>query len=167
MKRIFYILSPLLLLPKLALANPACIVCTVAIGASLEIARKLGINDNIVGLWVGALLALLGYWTILWFDKKGWNFKARNFVIMLLSFSVIAFIYRDGFVYTPKIIGFLYIDSFLFATLLGAASYIYTQKLYSWLKTHNHGHAHFPFEKVVLPLTVLGIFSTILTYYPL
>ena len=31
------------------LANPACVVCTVAIGASLEIARILGISDDIVG----------------------------------------------------------------------------------------------------------------------
>lgn len=54
-----------------ALANPACIVCTVAIGASLEISRKLGISDDIVGLWTGALFSLLGYWTILWFEKKG------------------------------------------------------------------------------------------------
>lgn len=55
---------------KTALANPACMVCTVAIGASLEIARALGISDEIVGLWAGAMFALLGYWLILWFDKK-------------------------------------------------------------------------------------------------
>lgn len=55
---------------KTALANPACMVCTVAIGASLEIACALGISDEIVGLWAGAMFALLGYWLILWFDKK-------------------------------------------------------------------------------------------------
>ena len=58
-----------------ALANPACAVCTVAIGASLEIARKLGVADAVVGLWAGALLTLLGYWTILFFDKKTGAFR--------------------------------------------------------------------------------------------
>ena len=54
-----------------ALANPACAVCTVAVGASLEIARKLGVDDSVVGVWAGAFLTLLGFWLIKWFDKKG------------------------------------------------------------------------------------------------
>ena len=44
-----------------ALANPACIVCTVAIGASLEISRKLGICDDIVGLWTVFSARILDY----------------------------------------------------------------------------------------------------------
>lgn len=167
MKLMLSLISTFILLPKLAFSNPACIVCTVAIGASLEIARKLGISDNIVGLWAGALLALLGYWTILWFDKKGWNFKGRNFILMALSLSVIGFMYLGDFTYAPTTIGILYIDSFLFSSLIGAAIYIYSQKLYIWLKALNHNQAHFPFEKVFLPLALLGIFSTILNYYPL
>lgn len=80
--KLFLILTAILASSKAALANPACMVCTVAIGASLEIARALGISDEIVGLWAGAMFALLGYWLILWFDKKigtlrqGYNFNA-------------------------------------------------------------------------------------------
>ena len=33
-----------------AWANPACAVCTVAVGASLEIARQLGVDDSVVGV---------------------------------------------------------------------------------------------------------------------
>lgn len=69
MKVILFLIS-FLLIPVKSFANPACAVCTVAIGASLSIARKLGVSDSIVGLWAGALLTLLGYWTILFFDKK-------------------------------------------------------------------------------------------------
>ena len=53
-----------------ALANPACAVCTVAVGASLGIARKMGVDDSVVAVWSGAFLALLGYWTLKWMDKK-------------------------------------------------------------------------------------------------
>ena len=67
-------LSAILLAAKNALANPACAVCTVAVGASLEVARRYGFDDAVVGVWAGAFLALLGYWFILWFDNKGWNF---------------------------------------------------------------------------------------------
>ena len=91
-----------------ALANPACIVCTVAIGASLEISRKLGISDDIVGLWTGALFSLLGYWTILWFEKKGWYFAGRNAILMLACIASSGFVYLGLLPYTPKIIGFLY-----------------------------------------------------------
>ena len=75
-----------------ALANPACIVCTVAIGASLEISRKLGISDDIVGLWTGALFSLLGYWTILWFEKKWWYFAGRNANLMLACIASYGFV---------------------------------------------------------------------------
>ena len=43
-----------------AFANPACAVCTVAVGASLEIARRMGVDDGVVGVWSGAFLLLLG-----------------------------------------------------------------------------------------------------------
>lgn len=41
-------------------ANPACAVCTVAIGASLEIARQLGVDDCVVGVWAGAFYPFWG-----------------------------------------------------------------------------------------------------------
>lgn len=150
-----------------AFANPACVVCTVAIGASLEIARKLGISDNIVGLWAGALFALLGYWLILWFDKKNWYFRGRDSILMLSSITMIGFIYMGELIYSPQIIGFLYIDQFLLASLCGAGLYIFSQKFYAFMKKRNNGHAHFPFEKVVLPLALLFVVSFILDFYSL
>ena len=62
---LFLSLALLLAFSTKALANPACAVCTVAVGASLEIARHYGVDDAVVGVWAGALLALLGYWLIL------------------------------------------------------------------------------------------------------
>ena len=165
MKLLLTILG-LILLPVTATANPACVVCTVAIGASLEIARKLGISDNVVGLWAGAFLAILGYWTILWFDKKNWHFKGRNFWLMAASIAMIGFIYAGTLTYDPQIFGFIYIDPFLLASIVGAITYILSQRFYQWLKQKNGGHAHFPFEKVVLPLVFLFAISALITYYP-
>jgi hypothetical protein len=143
----------ILLTQSLTFANPACAVCTIAIGASLELARYLGVSDNIVGLWSGALLSLIGYWTILWFDKKNWKFRGRDTLLMLLSLSMIAFVYIKEIQYYPKIFGFL--DSFLFSTIIGFVIFILSQVFYQWIKAKNGGHAHFPFEKVVLPLVLL------------
>ena len=91
-------------------ANPACAVCTVGVVVGLEVARNLGVDDGVIAIWAGALLALIGYWTILWFEKKGWSFKFRNELIMLISLSMILGVYIKDLVYTPKPILFFYID---------------------------------------------------------
>ena len=150
-----------------AYANPACAVCTVGVAVGLEIARNLGVDDGVIAVWAGALLALIGYWTILWFDKKGWNFAFRNVLLMILSLSMIGGVYIKDLVYTPKPILIFYMDPFLFCSLLGALILIYSSKLYQWMKARNGGHAHFPFEKVVLPILALTIAGWAVNYLQL
>lgn len=155
-----------LMMAKNALANPACAVCTVAVGASLEVARRYGFDDAVVGVWAGAFLALLGYWFILWFDKKGWQFFGRDLLLMAVSVGTIGAMYFH-IPYQPKIIGIFYMDPLLFSTILGALTFIYVSKFYQWMKAKNGGHAHFPFEKVVLPVVALVLLSVYFNYYPI
>lgn len=151
-----------------AYANPACAVCTVAVGASLELARSLGVDDSVVGVWAGALLALLGYWLILWFDKKNWHFYGRDFLLMVISVGSIGFMYMGEIEYRPQIIAYVFnLDALLFSTILGAVVFIYSSKFYQWMKAKNGGHAHFPFEKVVVPVVALALVSTWFYYNPL
>ena len=156
------IFSLLYILP--AYANPACAVCTVGVAVGLEIARNLGVDDGVIAVWAGALLALIGYWTILWFDKKGWNFKFRNSLLMILSVSMIAGVYIKDLTYSPKPILIFYMDPFLFCSILGALILIYSSVFYQWMKAKNGGHAHFPFEKVVLPIAALTIAGYAVNY---
>ena len=135
-------------------ANPACTtLCPVLLGASLGIARKLGVKDEVVGVLFGALLVVVGYWFIRFFEKRNWNFKGRNLILMTLSVASVGFVYINTLVYKPMLHwNLLYIDSFLLATLCGAAAHIFGVHLYAYLKEKNGGHAHFPFEKVVVPI---------------
>ena len=98
-----------------ALANPACAVCTVAVGASLEIARHFGVDDSVVGVWAGAMLVMIGFWTIKWFDAKGWVFKGRDWLIQIISVAMIGFVYISEIPYNAQVIGIFYIDPFLFS----------------------------------------------------
>ena len=148
-------------------ANPACAVCTVGVVVGLEVARKLGVDDGVSGIWAGALLALIGYWTILWFDKKGWNFKFRNSILMLSSLALLGGVYIKDLVYTPKPILIFYIDPFLFCGIVGSLILIYSSVFYQWMKAKNGGHAHFPFEKVVLPIAALALASYAVDYVQL
>lgn len=150
-------------LPVNLMANPACPVCTIAIGAGLDIARRLGVPDSVVGLWAGAMLALLGYWTLKFMDKKRWNFFGRDVVVMLASIAMIGFVYLGVTQYNPvQICGVFVMDLVLFGTICGAIIFILTSKLYQWMKEKNGGHAHFPFEKVVLPVVALAVASWIM-----
>ncbi|MGN0903869.1 MAG: hypothetical protein ACI4PW_01810 [Alphaproteobacteria bacterium] len=155
-----------------ALANPACAVCTIAVGASLEIARRLGVADTVIGVWFGAFLILMFFWLVKWFDKKNWNFTGRNILLFVLTFSLAVFLYVDFFgpavlVYSPQPILIFYLDPFLFSTLLGAGVLYYSSEFYQWMKRRNGGHAHFPFEKVVVPIVALGLLSAVFYYYPM
>ena len=81
---------------------------------------------------------------------------------------MIGFIYIDEVEYAPVVIWHLfYMDVILFSAILGMLVYIGSQKLYQFMKQRNGGHAHFPFEKVVLPLVMLLIASVLVTYFPL
>ena len=145
-----------------AFANPACAVCTVAIGATLSISRRLGVCDNAVAVWVGAFLVIMGYWLIKWFDKKNWHFFGRDVLLILLSFSVIAGLYIHHLQYNPC---FWFFDAFTLCAIAGGVVYILSQKLYEYMKRRNGGHAHFPFEKVVMAIGSLLITSVIIAWF--
>ncbi|MBE6450484.1 MAG: hypothetical protein E7016_00795 [Alphaproteobacteria bacterium] len=162
---LFFLFS--LFFVKSVLANPACAVCTIAVGASLEIARKLGVDDSVVGVWAGAFLVLLGYWTIKWFDKKNWHFKGRDFIILVTSVAMIGFMYISQLEYHAEVIGIFYLDPFLFSTIAGAVVLVLSSDFYQWMKKKNGGHAHFPFEKVFVPVASLFLLSAYFYYFPL
>lgn len=162
MKKLLGLLA--LMLPSVAMANPACPVCTIAIGAALPITRRMGVPDVTVGVWAGALLAILGYWIIKFMDRRGWRFWGRNVLVLALSVATIGFAYLGSVRYSPcEYFGVINMDPLLFGTIVGAVLFIVTEKIYDWMKAHNGGHAHFPFEKVVLPVVVLALASWLLT----
>ena len=152
---------------KNTFANPACAVCTVAVGASLEIARRMGVDDGVVGVWAGAFLLLIGYWTLKWMDNKGLKFRGRDFLVLTSSVLMILFVYISELVYTPKAILIFWIDPFLFATICGALVLHYSSEFYQWMKRKNGGHAHFPFEKVVVPVIALCLIAKLFSYIEL
>lgn len=150
-----------------AFAGPACPVCMVTVGASLYLAEKSGLDECVIGVWSGALLAIFGYFLIRYFNKKNWNYKGRDFSLMALSIGSIGFLYLGDLPYEPVIIGFLYIDSFLLSNILGAFVFITGINFYAWMKEKNGGHAHFPFEKVVIPVLFTALLSVLFYFYPL
>ena len=44
---------------------------------------------------------------------------------------------------------------------------VWSSDFYQWMKARNGGHAHFPFEKVAVPVVALLLVSAYFYYYPL
>ena len=144
-------------------ANPvACAFCTVAIAGGLGISRMLGVDDMVIGVWVGAALLTLSQWTIYYFEKKNIN----NIFVKILSYigwySLIIPLYlgkNPNIIFNlNRVIG---IDSFVFSIIIGTLVLLGSSKLYYFMKEKNGGKPHFPFEKVALPVCSLLIVSLI------
>ncbi len=138
-----------------------CAVCTAAIISGLGLSRWLRVDDTVSGVWIGALLVTIIYYTIVLFQKWKLNFFGRDFLISLIYFAAV-------FVplYSGKIIGHPLnriwgIDKFIIGAFVGSIIFILSVMFYAWLKRKNGGHAHFPLEKVTIPVVALILTSTI------
>ena len=158
------VLFAALLLPVAAHAIVACPVCTIAVGACLEISRKLGVDDSVVGIWTGALTIIMAAWIIEFCKMRKWNFKFRDTLIVVLSYALYIPLYFTGtIVYKGHELWGQ--DAFLMGMIIGTIALVGSSKTYDYMKKHNGGHAHFPFEKVVLPLAVLALLSFLFNNY--
>jgi hypothetical protein len=157
-------LGTLTVLFHAVLATPVqavCPVCAIAVGAGVGFSRYLGVDDLITGLWVGGLLVSLIMWTLEWLAKKNRHFSGMEWWMSLAYFAlVVAPLYWLNIIGTHKHLLWM-MDRLLVGITLGSLVFFGGAALYQYLKKKNNGHAHFPFEKVVMPVAPLLILSAI------
>ena len=147
-----------LLIAKHALA--VCPICTIAVGAGVGLSRWLGIDDAITGLWVGGLIVSMIIWTEGWLDKKNIRFKGRIYADIVGYFLLIVVpLYYSGIIGNPQNVYFYGLDKLLFGIITGSIAFWFGASWYFHLKEKNNGHAYFPFQKVVMPISPLIILS--------
>ena len=147
-------------------ANPiACPVCAVMIVSGLSISRLLGVNDYVVGIWTGALILAMSNGITIFLKKKNINNKLLNVTIYIADYCMIIPLYIGK---NPQLIfnseKILFIDAFIFSMAVGSLVLFTTSRLYYYMKSKNNNKAHFPFEKVVLPVVVLVLVSVVFQY---
>jgi hypothetical protein len=160
----FLLLAAYLLLPQAASA--VCPVCTVAVVGGIELSRYLGVDDSITGLWVGGLTVSLIFWTIDWLNRKNIRFKGRKILVVLGYYILVVlplYLLKIIHLRLPRYETFCGcgIDKMTVGLASGSIVFLIGALLYTYLKKKNGGHAHFPFEKVVLPIAPLIILSII------
>ncbi|KKR49094.1 MAG: hypothetical protein UT86_C0001G0066 [Candidatus Magasanikbacteria bacterium GW2011_GWC2_40_17] len=158
-KILLLILGIFLTMPGIAQAF--CPVCTIAVGAGVGFSRWLGIDDTISGLWVGGLTVSLIAWTIDWFNRKKIKFIGRKIITTIFYYALIAApLFWIGIIGHPfnKMWG---VDKLLLGIIVGSIFFFLVGFFYQFLKKKNGGHAHFPLQKVAMPVGVLIILSLV------
>jgi hypothetical protein len=142
-------------------AQAVCPVCTFAVGAGLGLARWFGVDDLVTGLWIGALTLSMTAWTVNWLAKRGKRFAA-DFWVLLAAYVVMIFVplWFQGIVGHP-LNTFWGVDKIILGSAIGGVVFAIMAKAYEILKAKNGGHAHFPFQKVVMPVAPLLALSLV------
>lgn len=162
--KILYLFGSLYLLAATK-AFAMCPVCTIAVGVGVGLTRKYGVDDTISGLWVGALLVSASMWTINWLKSKKWNFWGMNFIVPAVLYAITLIPMYQKNIISQKILGDHFqtlwgVDKLLLGIAIGSIVFLVTASIYQYFKNKNK-KAHFPFEKVVLPVSTLVIFSIV------
>jgi len=160
MRKYYLILSLAILgLIKPLAAQAICPVCTIGVAAGLGLSRWLGIDDTISGIWIGAITVSLTLWTHDWLLKKkitSWWSQLLN-VTLWFGGIVIPMVIYDIIGHPANVVWGM--DKLLFGITGGTMIFFGSVKLYEYLKKANGGHAHFPYEKVAIPLFLLTVLS--------
>jgi len=143
-------------------AKPAyatCPVCIITVGGGLWIADKLGVDDLIASIWIGALVTALA---TTWADKGkliklpkakiSWTIIFYALTILTLEIS--------GKLDSPycKIWG---VCKIWLGVTIGTIAFWLGIWLDRWLRTKNKDKVFFPFQKVVAPVLTTVMASLI------
>lgn len=142
-------------------AMAVCPVCTVAVGAGLEGARLLGVDDVITGIWAGGLTLSLFFWTAGWLKKRGVNnLWWQIFVPLIVCYGLLVAVYlMPGVEFGVNTLWG--IDKFLLGVIVGTIAFYLGARWYAKIKRDNGGHAKFAFQKVVVPISFLLVATLI------
>lgn len=162
-----YLLTSLLFLLSLIFAVPAkavCPICTVAVVGGLGISRWLGIDDSIMGIWIGGLILSSGFWMADFINKKGWKIPYPELLSILV---MVLFVIPP--LYWAHIMGaagntLWGIDKILLGTMIGTILFYAGVRLDRWLRTTNDGKVYIYYQRVIAPvgLLTLGSFALFL-----
>jgi hypothetical protein len=142
--------------------HAVCPLCTVAVGAGAGLMKRLGIDDTITGLWIGALLASSIAWTINILNSYQIRFIGRKPLVAVIFVLLFVWpLYHYNFLWVPR--NTLWgIDKVIFGLVLGAVVFAIASIWYCMIKAGNNGRAQFPFQKIVMPLGLLSVVSFVL-----
>ncbi|PIY69546.1 hypothetical protein COY90_00110 [Candidatus Roizmanbacteria bacterium CG_4_10_14_0_8_um_filter_39_9] len=144
-------------------AYAQCPVCVVTVGGGLFIAKKLGIDDLLVSIWLSGLNTAIAFWFASSMKRKmlssGWLWSFALFVFTLIYLMATKQTGHRGNT-------FLGVDKIVFGMTLGFIVSLGAVFIDKWVRYKNNGKVRFYYQKVIIPLVFFlvtsGIFSLLI-----
>ena len=139
-----------------------CPVCSAGVIIGLGLSRWLKVDDVITGLWVGAFILVISFWTFKWIFRKKEHKPTWILFLILILYFLLTFVplYKMNVIDNiwRTILG---INRLLFGSICGLILSSCALSVDRLLRRKNSGRVAFKYQKVILPLSTLIIFSLI------
>lgn len=138
-----------------------CPVCIVTVGGGMLIAKKLGIDDLLVSIWISALDTAISYWLA---PKMKYRLLKNPVILSLVMYALTLFYFQftDQIGHAAnKVLG---VDKILLGMTLGLVFMIVGNMVYFYSKKKNGDKALFPYSKVVFPVGSILIITLIFKF---
>ena len=166
MKKIILILVSILLLAPAVYAH--CPLCTGAVGAAAIGAKYYGLDESIIGIFIGAFSISTGLWIGRKIKKEYIRFQLPLIVILSFLLTVIPLLaVSKEPVYLPVLIAgasgsllnkVYWVNKILLGSIIGTFITLFGYWLHLFIKRIN-GKVLFPFQGITLTIFLLAISS--------
>ncbi|MBI2543264.1 MAG: hypothetical protein HYW24_03700 [Candidatus Aenigmarchaeota archaeon] len=143
-----------------------CPLCTAATGAAVAVTRWYGLDDSIVGVFVGGMVVASGLWinNSLMKRNKGKEYiPLQSGIVLFLSFVLTTItLYFAGLLGPNNPFKIFGVDRILFGTLIGILASLTSFRLHRLLREINRNKNYFPYQPILILILSLAIGSSIL-----
>jgi len=140
------------------LVSPAyaqCPICIVTVGGGMLIAKRLGIDDLLVSIWISALNTAIAFWLA---PKIKIKFLNNSYLLsfIFLLFALSYFYLTDQIGPGNQVMG---INKIVFGQIIGLVTMATANYGYLFIKKKNDDKTPFPYAKVVFPLILITLIT--------
>ena len=139
-----------------------CPVCIVTVGGGLFIAKKLGIDDLLVSIWLSGLNTAIAFWFASFMKNKllknGYSWATAFYILTVGSLIYTKQIGHPGITY-------LGVDKILVGLTVGFIISLIAVLIDRFIRIKNEGKILFYYQKVIIPLVLLIITTGIFKYF--
>ena len=136
-----------------------CPVCTVGVTAGLGLSRWLKVDDAISGLWIGALILALAIWFWRWLYQKKAQKPLSTLLLLAVAFWLLTFLPLNYAGILENCRPLWGMNRLILSSIMGMLVALFGILLDKDIRAGKKGKAAFPYQKVVLPLTLLLLAS--------
>ncbi len=137
-------------------AYAQCPVCIVTVGGGMILAKKLGIDDFLVSLWISGLNTAISFWLAQKIKNKFFGNPIILSVLMLgATLSYFMFTDQTGSA-SNQLFG---LDKIIFGQSLGLLIWLLGIFVDRKTRVLNGGKILFPYQKVIFPLGILTLLT--------